>query len=329
MYNMIMERGFPAQALMRSSFYELFISCELEHIYVSGTERGMWPRCVKWTARSNGLRTVISKGGTEAAKARVNLKVLGRLIENHTMRQRMGRELLRKVQCALEGKPKQPHYLSMNDTGGDNDVEEDYEQDDDTSIVRDARAHADWQPAAKFDIDTPFDTLKVPGAVEVECIMFDFLSSTKTPHKAGETFSELFYFQFGIYIYLFIVHNARSGKEHFLTYDERHKSKGTDNVISCLHYFFEEQQPETVRRCKHLILFSDSWGAENKNQMVVGYFRWRVLLGYQDRVSWCFLEVGHTRFAPDTAGGLYRLQEKASDHETHGEFSKVIEESTP
>lgn len=330
MYNMIIQQASPAQALARRSFYNIFNSWELENIHVSGTERGMCPRCVKWTARAHGLRTVISKGGTQAARARVELKVLQRLMDNHTIRQRMGRELLRQVQSAIEGRPKKAHPLALEGTEPNyNEEEEDLDVEDDGATITAARAHEFWQPAVKFDIDAPFDTSKVPDVGDVECIMFDYLSSAKTPHKARETFSEFFPFQFGIDIYLFIVHNPRSGKSHFLTYDERHKSKGTNNVISCLHYYFESLQPETVHHCKHLVIFSDSCGAENKNQMVVSYFRWRVQMGYHHRVSWCFLEVGHTRFAPDTSGGLFRLQEKLRDHETHHELVGVITDSTP
>ncbi len=102
---------------------------------------------------------------------------------------------------------------------GDDD-EEDQDRGDDDEVVLGARAHSDWQPAVKFNIEAPFDTSQVPNAGDVECVMFDYLSSAETPHKARETFSEYFPFQFGIGIYLFICHNARSGKSHFFTYDE-------------------------------------------------------------------------------------------------------------
>ena len=114
-----------------------------------------------------------------------------------------------------------------------------------------------------------------------------------------------------------------------MTYDERCRSKGTNNIISCLHYYFESIQPRSVNRLHHLILFSDSCGGKNKNQMVVSYFRWRVQMGFHKKVSWFFLEVGHTRFAPDTAGGLFGMYEKRCNHETHHELLQVINESTP
>ncbi len=81
LYNLITQKASPAQALAKRSFYNLFNSWELEHTHVSGTERGMCLRCVKWTTRAHGLRTVIAKGGAPAINARVDLKVLQRLID--------------------------------------------------------------------------------------------------------------------------------------------------------------------------------------------------------------------------------------------------------
>lgn len=63
--------------------------------------------------------------------------------------------------------------------------------------------------------------------------------------------------------------------------------------------------------------------------MVIDYFRWRVQMGYYNRVTWCFFEVGHTRFDLDTSGGLLRLHEKFQYHETHKVLVQVIEDSTP
>lgn len=215
MYNMIMQKASPAQALARRSFYSLFNSWELEHIHVSGTERGMCVRCVKWTARAHGLRTVISKGGAQRAKDRVDLKALKRLIDNHTIRQRMGRDLLRQVQCTVEGRPKQMHSLALEITGTDQDDEDDRDVENNEEIVRTARTHANWQPAVKFNIEAQFDTSQIHNAGDVECVMLDYLSSAKTPHKARETFTEFFPFQFGIDIYLFILHNVRFSKSQF------------------------------------------------------------------------------------------------------------------
>ena len=137
----------------------------------------------------------------------------------------------------------------------------------------------------QFVVDAPFDTSVVPAAGTVECVMSEYISSHKTPHKAKETVDEFFPFQFGIYIYLFVLHNPPSKQSNFMAHDESCRSKGTNNIISCLHYYFESIQPRSVKRCRHLILFSDSCGGENKNQMVVSYFRWRIQMGFNKKVS--------------------------------------------
>lgn len=63
--------------------------------------------------------------------------------------------------------------------------------------------------------------------------------------------------------------------------------------------------------------------------MVAGYFLCRIQMGYQYIMTWCFLEVGHTRFHPDTSGRLFQHHEKNRDHKTHEELLKFIDESTP
>lgn len=90
----------------------------------------MCHRCTKWNTKSFGLNYVIAKNGTLGAKARVDLKVLNRLLGNHTIRQRMGRELLRQVKYALKVKPKPPHSLAVSDSaqnGIDDDMDVEYD----------------------------------------------------------------------------------------------------------------------------------------------------------------------------------------------------------
>lgn len=113
-----------------------------------------------------------------------------------------------------------------------------------------------------------------------------------------------------------------------MTFDERFQSKGTENVISLLQYYLEVIHPRTVNRCTHLVVFTDSWG-ENKKQIVIAYFRWRVQMGWYSKICSCFLEGGRTRFSLDTNGGLFRMHEIKCGHETHLQLLNVINNSTP
>lgn len=105
----------------------------------------------------------------------------------------MGRELLRQVQYSLRSNPKIKHELAISNENDNSNGSADYDSDDDDSILDAARAHTDWQPSLRFVIDAPFDTVRTPSEADVECIIFDYLSSHKTPHKARETLDEIFH----------------------------------------------------------------------------------------------------------------------------------------
>lgn len=134
----------------------------------------------------------------------ISLKLLQRLIDNNTTRQRMGRELLRRVQSAIEGVPRQPHERStIHQTSSDDhvilselgEIESNMDEGDDPDIVRlDRAVKKGWQLAVKFKVDTLFNTSSFPSEGTVECIMFDYLSIAKPMHEARETFSEYFPF---------------------------------------------------------------------------------------------------------------------------------------
>eukprot|EP00171_Calliarthron_tuberculosum_P001785 IDg1785t1 len=119
MYSMIIETAATAQALSKSSFYSLFNSFELEHIHISGTERGS-----EWVASFCGRFKAPSRG----------------------------------------------------------------------THAKDIFWPAIGSLAVQFVVETPFDTSVVPPAGTIECVMFDYVSSHKTPHKAQETFAEFFLF---------------------------------------------------------------------------------------------------------------------------------------
>lgn len=57
---------------------------------------------------------------------------------------------------------------------------------------------------------------------------------------------------------------------------------------------------------EHLRLHADNCVAQNKNNFMILYLAWRVLTGLNKTIQLSFLPVGHTKFSPDWAFGLFK-----------------------
>ena len=85
--------------------------------------------------------------------------------------------------------------------------------------------------------------------------------------------------------------------------DEAHLiSKGSNSVVSYMHYFFERfGLGET-----DVDLHCDNCSGQNKNRFVLWYCAWRVATGLHKSITLNFLVVGHTKFFPDSCFGLLK-----------------------
>ena len=85
--------------------------------------------------------------------------------------------------------------------------------------------------------------------------------------------------------------------------DEAHLiSKGSNAVISFLHYFFENFGLGETEASLHC----DNCPGKNKNRFVLWYCAWRVSIGLHERINLNFLITGHTKFFPDGCFGLLK-----------------------
>ena len=78
--------------------------------------------------------------------------------------------------------------------------------------------------------------------------------------------------------------------------------KGANTVISKLHFFFENHGLGETE----VFLHADNCMGQNKNNAVVQYFMWRTLTGRHTNITYSFLVVGRTKFAPDWLFGLFK-----------------------
>ena len=79
-------------------------------------------------------------------------------------------------------------------------------------------------------------------------------------------------------------------------------SKGSNSVVSYMHYFFEHfGLGET-----DVDLHCDNCSGQNKNRFVLWYCAWRVATGLHQSITLNCLVVGHTKFFPDSCFGLLK-----------------------
>ncbi|ELU09153.1 hypothetical protein CAPTEDRAFT_228820 [Capitella teleta] len=102
---------------------------------------------------------------------------------------------------------------------------------------------------------------------------------------------------------IFGVHCEGVARQVNFLIDEAHCiGKGSNSVISYLHYFFETYGLGET----NLHLHCDNCSGQNKNRFVLWYLAWRVATGLHESITLNFLVAGHTKFAPDWCFGLLK-----------------------
>lgn len=101
--------------------------------------------------------------------------------------------------------------------------------------------------------------------------------------------------------------------------------KGANQVVSYVHDFLETNGLGE----KHAYFHGDNCCAQNKNNMLMGYFLWRVLNNMNETITMSFLPVGHTKFSPDPAFGILKAKFRRSTINNLNELVQVVNDSTP
>ena len=78
--------------------------------------------------------------------------------------------------------------------------------------------------------------------------------------------------------------------------------KEANTVISQLHFFFAHHGLREME----VFLHADNCTGQNKNNAMLWYLAWRVMMGLHTQITLSFLVVGHTKFSPDWCFGLFK-----------------------
>ncbi len=110
---------------------------------------------------------------------------------------------------------------------------------------------------------------------------------------------------------------------NFLADEAGDCGKGSNTVISQLHYFFENHGLGE----KEVYLHADNCTGQNKNNMMLQYLAWRVMTGRHTQITLSFLVVGHTKFSPDWCFGLFKRLYRRTKVGSLKELSRVVNDS--
>ena len=110
---------------------------------------------------------------------------------------------------------------------------------------------------------------------------------------------------------------------NFLTDEAGCCGKGSNAVVSQLHYFFEHHGLGETE----VFLHADNCSGQNKNSTMIHYLAWRALTNQHSSLTLSFLIVGHTKFSPDWCFGLFKRKFRHTKVSTLNGIACTVNES--
>ena len=100
--------------------------------------------------------------------------------------------------------------------------------------------------------------------------------------------------------------------------------KGANSIVSLVHHYLENYSTGE----QHLQIHADNCIGQNKNNITILYFGWRVLCGLHTSCSFGFMIPGHTRFGPDWFFGMVKRKYRRTRVSSMEQIAQVVENST-
>ncbi|XP_053378951.1 uncharacterized protein LOC123554942 [Mercenaria mercenaria] len=154
---------------------------------------------------------------------------------------------------------------------------------------------------------------------------FDYAQQVLYPHYAQQVGP--LYFKTPRKCGCFGVCCESSGSQIFYLVDEMYSvavGRGANSVVSMVHHHFQHHGYGE----KNVSLHMDNCTGQNKNNVVISYGMWRVMVGLHDALEYSLMEAGHTKFSPDWHFGLWKVRWRHSTAETLEDISKTVSDSS-
>ncbi len=154
---------------------------------------------------------------------------------------------------------------------------------------------------------------------------FDFMQNLALPNFADMT-KDMYFFSLRN-IYVFSIRDDGEGNQYNYLYDEGDGGKGANYVISMLFYFLTHRLRNFATLAIHL--HADNCCGQNKNNMVMHFFLFMVLLGFLKHVELKFMIRGHTHCSIDGGHGILKKEWRKRNVFSIEQAALVIEDSSP
>lgn len=152
---------------------------------------------------------------------------------------------------------------------------------------------------------------------DVGCLVFDYMQNLPLPKIPVQ---EMFYLR-KLWLYVFCIHDVKTGSANFYTYPEGVAKRGPDEVCSLLWLKIQDMSP-TI---KTLHIFSDACGGQNRNNTLVRFLLALVSLGRFDTIHQYFPVRGHSFLQCDRNFGTAKRKIRKLDRiYTPDEYCELI-----
>ena len=124
-----------------------------------------------------------------------------------------------------------------------------------------------------------------------------------------------------LWTYSFGVHNCADDSACMYLWSESEAKRGSSEVCSCLSHYLDTHESKT----RHLVLFSDSCGVQNKNKIMFAFLLRLIKLRRFDRIDHIFLTRGRTFLPNDRDFGVIEKFKKGEMAYVPTDYASIIE----
>lgn len=158
-------------------------------------------------------------------------------------------------------------------------------------------------------------------------LSFDYAQAVSLPHLAQQPGT--FYFQVQRKVPLFGISVEAERKQFNFVHMEGEVTddvgKGSDSIITPLHYVINQSIPASVTKLR---IHADNCPGQGKNNYILVYLLYILILGEFTEIELSFMLAGHTKFAPDAGFGQIKRKFRREDVLTVEELVTLINNSS-
>ena len=113
---------------------------------------------------------------------------------------------------------------------------------------------------------------------------------------------------------------GRNTQVNYLIQESQSCGKGANSIVSMVHHCLCN-----FSHAEELCLHADNCVGQNKNNTMVWYIAWRVIINWSKACKLSLMIPGHTRFSPDRFFGLIKRRFRISQVSSLSQIAEVVD----